>query len=160
MVKVWSKKIASTKTASDQKFGPYWPPAVLRMLGLGLKDCSCDRERLWYERRGCQIIMRKSFGMSVAFCTCLGWSSAHIIFFPSNDFLSQPWMTFLSGLLCQQSNAILIIYLCHQFPSNVEFSWEGGSKWGGCTRSLAGAVGELGIMHAVLGSDYFRHPVT
>ena len=26
-------------------------------------------------------------------------------------------------------------------------------------RSLAGVVGELCIMHAVFGSDYFRHPV-
>ena len=26
-------------------------------------------------------------------------------------------------------------------------------------RSLAGVVGELSIMHAVFGSDYFRHPV-
>ena len=90
-----------------------WLPAVLRMLGGGLRIVLAT-ENLWYRRLPDNN--EKKFWDECRFLhlPSLGGRLLILSFLPSNHLLSQPGMTFLSLVLCHQFDSILIMYLCHE----------------------------------------------
>ena len=90
-----------------------WLPAVLRMLGGGLRIVLATKN-LWYRRLPDNN--EKKFWDECRFLhlPSLGGRLLILSFLPSNHLLSQPGMTFLSLVLCHQFDSILIMYLCHE----------------------------------------------